>query len=736
MNSAAKDHEEINKFLQEVDNVDTILKGLISDDSAVQAEAIAKADKKIAALENIKKKGATEIGFDRSCINKNAYNDDVSAPGPAFTEQNTSQEAFLASLEADSQRRAKERKERHRKAGLIKENGNKAFEKGNFQEAVDLYTEAMSVAKDLTPLYTNRAAAYFKLEQYENVISDCDFALRIDENWIKAFIYKAKALLKLKKFDEAASEFQTIVKIDKTKANLVSKYLSEVEKDRNQYSLETLATKDLAEEKEESVILSKLIKTLSSSEIQRRHGDNNLMYFVGGLQVMQEHIIDEQSRTLFRTQGGFDLFLKNGVISKCLKTKFFGQSLFPHCAELVSAFLSVCTAACLKMDENLKVLFSDSVMPDLLVSFLSWPEEQVKQNAIVFFHEVSLTKETRSVLYSHVDLVQLSFVLFKPNVKKAVTTTNAAATLCNLALDAKYCKLLCQNINSDFVGVLKDCLVEVGQSSYDALTLRMSYLTRIADKLDICKRLALDTCFYQACISSLVQCVAAFRRGLKYLCALTELLRLLRCILKVSHEYDSCKKVVVASRSLILKAKSEDLLVNALSVIGVVLELQRKCVDDLFFDSAHSLLKQLLGLTNKNLQLRTHAVKILCCVGQARAEYLHPVIKLDKNFETLRTILLSDSQSEEINQGHVALIFGALSTLSKGLEPILEAKAEGDVVRKLLVLCRDSKNKQVCANCAIALGKLSVANQRFLVELREHDGINILSRLKSEDIVS
>ena len=100
------------------------------------------------------------------------------APGSTmFEEPQTSQDAFLKALESDAKKRTHTRLERHKKADAVKEKGNICFKNGEYKEALELYSEAISIAKDHTCLYTNRAAASIKLEEYEDAIKDCDTAL-------------------------------------------------------------------------------------------------------------------------------------------------------------------------------------------------------------------------------------------------------------------------------------------------------------------------------------------------------------------------------------------------------------------------------------------------------------------------------------------------------------------------------------------------------------------------------
>lgn len=57
--------------------------------------------------------------------------------------------------------------------------------------------------KDSCVLYTSRALTCLHLGLHERVITDCDHALKFNENSIKAWLYKAKAHLQLAQKDES-----------------------------------------------------------------------------------------------------------------------------------------------------------------------------------------------------------------------------------------------------------------------------------------------------------------------------------------------------------------------------------------------------------------------------------------------------------------------------------------------------------------------------------------------------
>lgn len=98
----------------------------------------------------------------------------------------------------------------------FKDSGNKSFQAGNFQEAIDLFTQAIELAKD-TPNYVyfaNRANCYLELQEYEKCILDCNISIDINREYPKSFFRKGVALTFLQQLPEAYLNFQQGFKLD------------------------------------------------------------------------------------------------------------------------------------------------------------------------------------------------------------------------------------------------------------------------------------------------------------------------------------------------------------------------------------------------------------------------------------------------------------------------------------------------------------------------------------------
>ena len=58
-------------------------------------------------------------------------------------------------------------------ADQLKEKGNDAFRKGEFIEAEDLYTQAVTKYSQNPLIFTNRANVRLKLQRWDGAVNDC-----------------------------------------------------------------------------------------------------------------------------------------------------------------------------------------------------------------------------------------------------------------------------------------------------------------------------------------------------------------------------------------------------------------------------------------------------------------------------------------------------------------------------------------------------------------------------------
>ena len=63
-------------------------------------------------------------------------------------------------VELDAAERRERKKQDNKHANELKEKGNNSFKRGDFDEAVKYYDEAIKIVRDNTVLYTNRAQVW------------------------------------------------------------------------------------------------------------------------------------------------------------------------------------------------------------------------------------------------------------------------------------------------------------------------------------------------------------------------------------------------------------------------------------------------------------------------------------------------------------------------------------------------------------------------------------------------
>uniref|UniRef100_A0A915EEA1 Uncharacterized protein n=1 Tax=Ditylenchus dipsaci TaxID=166011 RepID=A0A915EEA1_9BILA len=70
--------------------------------------------------------------------------------------------------------------------------GNEQFEAGEYEEAIILYTKSLDKVKTWEA-HSNRAAAFIKLERFDDALDDCVSVMAIDKSNFKGFFRSAQA---------------------------------------------------------------------------------------------------------------------------------------------------------------------------------------------------------------------------------------------------------------------------------------------------------------------------------------------------------------------------------------------------------------------------------------------------------------------------------------------------------------------------------------------------------------
>ena len=92
-------------------------------------------------------------------------------------------------------------------AEAAKAEGNKALQAKNYGEAVKKYTEAIAFDATQHTYFSNRAAAYMQLKDYERALQDAESCIKLNPTWAKGYSRKGAALHAMRKYDQADAAY-------------------------------------------------------------------------------------------------------------------------------------------------------------------------------------------------------------------------------------------------------------------------------------------------------------------------------------------------------------------------------------------------------------------------------------------------------------------------------------------------------------------------------------------------
>ncbi|TIA92526.1 hypothetical protein E3P99_00594 [Wallemia hederae] len=146
--------------------------------------------------------------------------------------------------------------DRDKAAQEYKSKGNKLYQQHEWEQAAVNYSKAIeSSTKPEAVFYSNRAACYNNLGQYNKVLDDCNAALNLDSEYVKALNRRAQAYEQLGNLTDALNDFTAATIIDQFRNDSASKSVERV-------------LKKLAESKAKTILESRGEKLPQISFIQ------------------------------------------------------------------------------------------------------------------------------------------------------------------------------------------------------------------------------------------------------------------------------------------------------------------------------------------------------------------------------------------------------------------------------------------------------------------------------------
>ncbi|XP_019854968.1 PREDICTED: dnaJ homolog subfamily C member 7-like [Amphimedon queenslandica] len=104
-----------------------------------------------------------------------------------------------------------------------KEEGNTAYKSGSYQEAYEIYSDALQIdpynRATNAKLYCNRALASQKLGKLTESIDDCTQAIELDEKYVKAYQRRATSYQLNEQHEECVRDWKKVMELDSTSEN-------------------------------------------------------------------------------------------------------------------------------------------------------------------------------------------------------------------------------------------------------------------------------------------------------------------------------------------------------------------------------------------------------------------------------------------------------------------------------------------------------------------------------------
>ncbi|CAI5984870.1 unnamed protein product [Closterium sp. NIES-65] len=134
--------------------------------------------------------------------------------------QERAEEEFEDALTEEGQR-----KKALAEAEVIKARGNEEYKRGDYNAALESYSNALAAApgaehaeaKESRAIYhANRAMCHLQLKDYDACVTESTAAIDLKPDYVKAIMRRAQAWEKLDKLEEALGDYKKVLEVDKT----------------------------------------------------------------------------------------------------------------------------------------------------------------------------------------------------------------------------------------------------------------------------------------------------------------------------------------------------------------------------------------------------------------------------------------------------------------------------------------------------------------------------------------
>ncbi|CAD5118102.1 DgyrCDS6841 [Dimorphilus gyrociliatus] len=709
-------NSELDNFLNKVDELDDLMHGIRSSKLDDEDELNKLELNTIQQLTKFKSE-KDKTRDNKSEINKTIINQKAFTDNPADI-----RDEFKAAVEKDALERSERRKKHIQEAKFYKEKGNTEFKNENYEKAVEYYTKGIDLVKDMIVLYTNRAQAYIKLSEYEKALKDCDLALRLDDKYLKAYLHKGKAYSALGKFDEALNSYKTAISCDPKKQNVVSLiqgYISEVQLKKNQAN----SSGDRKEIQLKTECVVDVLDTLFINGTEAVHVH-------GGLRILQNILYIPDAPIIFKSNGGLRLSSEHDLIVRCLESE--PTKLTKDELQVCSSVYACYAAACINDDEHKRVIFLENEkLAAQTQKFLDALLEKAKTlhvDILAFIRVVTcipIGVDAFATKFDACRFVKSCVDLQSFYEKKLPKLGNdIVAIFFELFKCRKFRDKMVSQING-ISDIFADFMRKNSKiNNIRLLSTFLTGLTSLARDQRLRKLLSERTLFWTSIFDVLERVINPLASSDKpEFSVQRDCMLLLNCLCYENSEIMKSKSIgkICSAIYPLLKAEEHQLQQTTLHTYSTILTGCK--------DIAIEMIKW--GFVEYLIELMTDGEKFngncltRCLLACTRADQ-STCKMLTSWLPALKSLINLLDLEDEKAAGNAALVLTDLLNHDKNICNTLKAT---DIIRRLLIMCKDANCQKVRVNCAIFLSKIVTTDEELKIKLRELDGIGILHNM-------
>ena len=111
--------------------------------------------------------------------------------------------------------------------------GDNYYDRGQGDEAIGEYTEAIKADPAFAPAYANRGGVYVRKGELDKAIADCDKAIELDPTLVTAYINRGAAYYEKGELDKAMADLDKAIELAQERDTIISEINKQLKKTKS-----------------------------------------------------------------------------------------------------------------------------------------------------------------------------------------------------------------------------------------------------------------------------------------------------------------------------------------------------------------------------------------------------------------------------------------------------------------------------------------------------------------------